>query len=40
MKIAVTGGKGGTGKLTVISSLAMGFARDKKVMLVDVCFIQ
>jgi MinD superfamily P-loop ATPase len=35
MKIAVTGGKGGTGKSTVASSLAIEFARDKKVMLVD-----
>ena len=35
MKIAVTGGKGGTGKSTVASSLAMEFARDKKTMLID-----
>ena len=35
MKIAVTGGKGGTGKSTVASSLAMEFARNKKTMLVD-----
>ncbi|MCK4552721.1 ATP-binding protein [Candidatus Pacearchaeota archaeon] len=35
MKIAVTGGKGGTGKSTVASSLAMEFARSKKTMLVD-----
>ncbi len=35
MKIAVTGGKGGTGKSTVASSLAMEFAGSKKTMLVD-----
>jgi len=35
MKIAVTGGKGGTGKSTVASSLAVELARSKKVMLVD-----
>ncbi len=35
MKIAVTGGKGGTGKSTVASSLAIEFARNKKTMLVD-----
>ena len=35
MKIAVTGGKGGTGKSTVATSLAVEFARDKKIMLVD-----
>ncbi|MCK4647469.1 ATP-binding protein, partial [Candidatus Pacearchaeota archaeon] len=35
MKIAVTGGKGGTGKSTVATSLAMEFARSKKVMLID-----
>ena len=35
MKIAITGGKGGTGKSTVATSLAMEFSRSKKVMLVD-----
>jgi len=35
MKIAVTGGKGGTGKSTVATSLAVEFARNKKIMLVD-----
>ena len=35
MKIAVTGGKGGTGKSTVAVSLAVEFAKNKKVMLVD-----
>jgi len=35
MKIAVTGGKGGTGKSTVAISLAVEFAKDKKTMLVD-----
>jgi len=35
MKIAVTGGKGGTGKSTVAISLAVEFARNKKTMLVD-----
>ncbi len=35
MKIAVTGGKGGTGKSMVATSLAVELARDKKVMLVD-----
>jgi len=35
MKIAVTGGKGGTGKSTVATSLAIEFARTKKTMLVD-----
>jgi MinD superfamily P-loop ATPase len=35
MKIAVTGGKGGTGKSTVAISLAVEFAEDNKVMLVD-----
>jgi len=35
MKIAVTGGKGGTGKSTVATSLAVEFARENKVMLVD-----
>ncbi len=35
MKIAITGGKGGTGKSIVATSLAVEFARDKKTMLVD-----
>ena len=35
MKIAVTGGKGGTGKSTVAASLAIEFAKRGKTMLVD-----
>ena len=35
MKIAVTGGKGGTGKSTVAISLAVEFAKNKKTILVD-----
>jgi MinD superfamily P-loop ATPase len=35
MKIAVTGGKGGTGKSMVATSLAVEFARKSKTMLVD-----
>jgi len=35
MKIAVTGGKGGTGKSTVATCLAVEFTKNKKVMLVD-----
>jgi len=35
MKIAVTGGKGGTGKSTVATSLAVEFAQSKKTILVD-----
>ncbi|MEA3464374.1 MAG: ATP-binding protein [Patescibacteria group bacterium] len=35
MKIAITGGKGGTGKSTVAISLAVEFAKSKKTMLVD-----
>jgi len=35
MKIAVTGGKGGTGKSTVATSLAVEFAESKKTILVD-----
>ena len=35
MKIAITGGKGGTGKSMVATSLAVEFAKDKKTMLVD-----
>jgi len=35
MKIAITGGKGGTGKSMIATSLAVEFARSKKTMLVD-----
>lgn len=35
MKIAITGGKGGTGKSMVATSLAVEFAREEKTMLVD-----
>ena len=35
MKIAVTGGKGGTGKSIVATSLAIEFARKKKTILID-----
>ncbi len=35
MKIAVTGGKGGTGKSMMATSLAVEFARNKKTMLID-----
>lgn len=35
MKIAVTGGKGGTGKSTVATALAMSLAQEKKVLLLD-----
>jgi len=35
MKIAITGGKGGTGKSIVATSLAVEFARKTKTMLVD-----
>jgi len=35
LKIAVTGGKGGTGKSTVAVSLAVGWAENKKTVLVD-----
>ncbi|MFH1234060.1 MAG: ATP-binding protein [Candidatus Diapherotrites archaeon] len=35
MKIAVTGGKGGTGKSMVATSLAVEFAKNQKTMLVD-----
>ena len=35
MKIAITGGKGGVGKSTVATSLAVEFARETKTMLVD-----
>ena len=33
MKIAITGGKGGTGKSIVATSLAVEFARTKKTIL-------
>ncbi|MEN6291168.1 MAG: P-loop NTPase [Methanobacterium sp.] len=35
MKIAITGGKGGTGKSTISTALAVELARKFKVMLVD-----
>jgi len=35
MKIAITGGKGGTGKSTVAVALAFALAKDKKVLLID-----
>ena len=35
MKIAVTGGKGGTGKSTIATSLAVEFAESKRTILVD-----
>ncbi|HKK54542.1 MAG TPA: ATP-binding protein [Patescibacteria group bacterium] len=35
IKIAITGGKGGTGKSTLSTSLASALARDKKVLLID-----
>jgi len=35
MKIAITGGKGGTGKSTVATSLAVELAKKNKVLLVD-----
>ncbi len=35
MRIAITGGKGGTGKSIVATSLAVQFAEDKKTMLID-----
>ncbi|MBD3248720.1 P-loop NTPase [Candidatus Woesearchaeota archaeon] len=35
MKIAITGGKGGTGKSTVATALAVELAKDKKVLLMD-----
>ncbi len=36
VKIAITGGKGGTGKSMVATSLAVEFAKDKKTTLIDV----
>ena len=36
MKIAITGGKGGTGKSMVATSLAVEFAKHKKTVLIDV----
>ena len=36
MKIAITGGKGGTGKSMVATSLAVEFAREKTTILIDV----
>ncbi|MCK5084335.1 MAG: 4Fe-4S binding protein, partial [Candidatus Pacebacteria bacterium] len=35
MKIAITGGKGGTGKSMMATSLAVEFAKEEKTMLVD-----
>jgi len=35
MKIAITGGKGGTGKSTVATALAVEFAKDQKILLID-----
>lgn len=35
MKIAITGGKGGTGKSTVAVALAFALAKEKKVLLID-----
>ncbi len=35
MKIAITGGKGGTGKSTIAVALATVLAKDKKVLLID-----
>ncbi len=35
MKIAITGGKGGTGKSTVATALAVELAKSKKVLLLD-----
>ena len=35
MKIAITGGKGGTGKSTVATALAVELAKEKKVLLID-----
>lgn len=35
MKIAITGGKGGTGKSTVAVALAWALAKEKKVLLID-----
>lgn len=35
MRIAVTGGKGGTGKSTIATSIAVEFAKNKKTLLID-----
>jgi len=35
MKIAITGGKGGTGKSTVATALAVELAKNKKILLID-----
>ncbi len=35
MKIAVTGGKGGTGKSTITTALAIELSKNKKVLLID-----
>ena len=35
MRIAITGGKGGTGKSMVATSLAVEFAENEKTMLID-----
>jgi len=35
MKIAITGGKGGTGKSTVVTSLAIELSKKNKVLLID-----
>ncbi len=34
-KIAITGGKGGTGKSTISTALAVELAKDKKILLID-----
>ena len=35
MKIAITGGKGGTGKSTIAVAIAHALSKDKKVLLMD-----
>ena len=35
MKLAITGGKGGTGKSTVATALAIELAKTNKVLLID-----
>ena len=35
MKIAITGGKGGTGKSTIATSLASFLSKNNKVLLID-----